>query len=135
MPINSLSSILVCELCGAPLTMDVQNTTSFYATYVITDLEDIRERLDEIMAEPIVYKCSVCEHLCKYTYKDAEKAARRGLTRRFLLYFNKEVITKAAHEFKYFIYCGKCQGFDGKGCCPPSAFNNCKIKGFPSNDI
>lgn len=135
MSITSLTNILVCELCGAQLTMDVQKTTAFYSTYIINDLKDIKDQVDEIMAEFIVYRCSVCDHLCKYTYRDIEKAARRNLTRRFLTYFNKEVMMAGAIDFKYFIYCGKCQGFDGKGSCPQSIFDDCKIKRFPLNDI
>lgn len=135
MPVSSLSNVVSCELCGAALSLDVHSTIGFYDSYIVSDLDEIKEGIDNIIAQCLVYKCSSCSQTYKYTYKEIEKAARKKLTEKFLMYYNKEPVKKAAQKFKYFIYCGKCQGFDGQGCCPQSVYENCEIKRFPLNDI
>jgi hypothetical protein len=135
--INTLENILACEICEGPIHLNSHLTINAYSrTIDLSIRSSITKNIDDIINQYLVYKCKVCGQEYRYTYKEIEKLARKKLTERLLLKSAREGMHKSPLiTEKYYIYCGKCSGYDGKGSCPLKIFNDCKIKEFPLDDI
>jgi hypothetical protein len=133
--LSKLSNDIECEICGGGIDFDNELTITDYAIAITANVLDIDEKVDDIINKHLVYRCRSCGHVFKYTYKDIERVMRRKLTEKTLLLIVHDRVksnTKISME-KFFIYCGKCQGIDGTGCCTKSIFEKCEIKRFPIN--
>lgn len=125
-----------CEVCGGPLDLDSEETVEDYAKLLDVDSYDVFGKVENILNNYLVYRCRLCRHTVKYTYKELEKELRKALTAKLLMMSIKGDITHVkALTNKYFIYCGKCNGFDGQGSCPMFVFEKCEIKRFPINEL
>jgi len=132
----NFNDVIKCEVCQGLLMLSGQETIEDYARTLDVSSHDVVGRVEDILNSYLVYRCNTCGSLVKYTYKDLEKALRKALTAKLLMLSIKGEITHVkALSSKYLIYCGKCRGFDGKGCCPISVFEKCEIKRFPLDEL
>lgn len=102
-------------------------------TFIIDDIDKI---VDGIVAEYLVYKCSNCGTVEKYTFRELEKKERKKISDLVINAVAKGELEKSATLFqkraKVLIYCGKCNGLDGKGSCIKDQYDKCKLKRLPS---
>lgn len=127
--------VIKCDICDQPLQFDGDSTVEDYATLMTINENNIHDKVDDLLNDYLVYTCNNCGRKHKYTTKKVEFLLRKTLTKRALMILIKGLVSES--EFitdSYFVYCGKCQGFDGKGGCPKSIHNICKIKRFPINE-
>lgn len=133
---TNFHDIIKCEICQGTLEIDSEETIESYAKILDTQSYEVFGRVENLLNSYLVYRCNTCGNLVKYTYKDLEKELRKALTAKLLFMSVKGEITHVkALTGKYFVYCGKCTGFDGQGSCPISVFENCEIKRFPLNEL
>lgn len=127
--------VLKCEVCGSYLYFDGDSTVDDYVIYMSMTPKNIHGKVEELINDYLIYTCESCGRTHKYTSKQVEFMLRRALTQRALTLLIKDLIDLDKISFdRYLIYCGKCQGFDGKGCCPKSIFDSCPIKRFPIHE-
>jgi len=132
----NFNDVIKCEICRGLLELSSQETLEDYARILNTQSYEVVGKVEDIMNSYLVYRCLSCGNTVKYTYKELEKALRKALTAKLILMSIRGDITHVkALTDKYFIYCGKCQGFDGQGCCPISVFEKCEIKRFPLDEL
>lgn len=134
--IEDIEDFITCESCSGQLRLNNKETLNNYS--MITNVNDLNifDKVDKLITKYLVYECSNCGSKFKYTFKDIEGGIRRNITKKFLAAILDDGITNfGTHDFKYYIYCGKCDGFDGTGGCPKGIFENCKIKRFPISEL
>jgi hypothetical protein len=133
--LHKYADVLKCEVCGGNLYFDGDSTVDEYALYMSITHKNIHDKINDIINDYLVYVCESCGRAHKYTSREVEFKLRRTLTQRALMILIKDLIDPNKIMFnRYLIYCGKCQGFDGNGCCPKSIFEPCPIKRFPINE-
>ena len=99
------------------------------------DKKIIDEIIDKSITKYLVFKCNVCKATVKYTFKDIEKKLREAVYAKVVTMIAVRGLQELdAINFidKTRIYCGKCNGFDGRGACPIKIFNECKLKELPN---
>jgi hypothetical protein len=134
--LGNFADVVLCEFCRGTLEADTEATIDDYNIIMNTNHTNIFDNIDKLLCRYIVYRCTSCDTKVKYTYKTMEKAFRRTLTEKFLMLIGKgELNSMPALRDKYFIYCGKCNGFNGVGCCPKTVYDKCEIKRFPVNEL
>lgn len=134
--IDKFVDVLVCEICGGSLYLDADTTVDEYTIFLASTPRNLSDSIDKIMMDFSVYVCATCGHIHKYTTKEVERFLRKKLTERALLILARGFVTpENILQSKFIIYCGKCQGSDGKGSCPRSIFDKCEIKRFPINEL
>ncbi len=134
--IGTLSDVVKCEVCEGVLEFDQQATIKDYSLVVQTNVTNVFEKIDEIIGKYLVYVCSSCGQVYRYTYKDLEQKLRKNLTERLLMLIVRgEIIENPSLHDKYVVYCGKCGGYDGQGSCTKTIFNKCEIKRFPVYEL
>ena len=133
--LSKIENNLECDFCEhGLLKYSPAETFEAYFSPESFSLEKIGDIIDETINEYLVFECSVCKAVVKYTYKDVEKKIRKNM-------YDKIIFALAMKDFKdsgaigftnrTLVYCGKCQGFDAKGSCPIKIFNKCKLKKLP----
>jgi hypothetical protein len=128
--------IIKCEVCRGYIELDSEETVKDFSRILDIKTSEVFSKVEDIINVYLVYRCTACGHLVKYTYKELEKELRKALTAKLLFMSVKGEITHVkALIGKYFVYCGKCNGFDGQGSCPISVFEKCEIKRFPLNEL
>jgi hypothetical protein len=133
--LNKIEHSIECDFCDEGL-LSYSSSETFEAyfspeSFALAEMDKI---LDETINEYLIFICGTCGISVKYTYKDVEKKIRENM-------YNKVIFSLALKEFrdsgaigfvdKTLIYCGKCNGFNGKGACPVRIFNECKLKRLP----
>jgi len=123
-----------CKFCKEGIMHYSQQMT--YDAYSLSDsfiLDDIDKIVDGIIAEYLVYVCRKCGSVEKYTYKELERLERKRISEVVINSAARGEIVKAinSRKAKVLIYCGKCNGLDGKGGCLIETFKECKIKRLP----
>ena len=133
--LKKYADVLLCEVCGGHLFFDGDSTVEDYAIYMALTPNNIHDKVEDLINSYLIYVCESCGRRHKYTTKKVEFLLRKHLTKRALILLVKDLVDPNKIMFeKHLIYCGKCQGFDGKGCCPKSIFEACPIKRFPINE-
>lgn len=98
-------------------------------------LEDIDKIVDGIIGEYLVYVCNKCGSVEKFTYKELEKIERRRISQIVINSVARGEIAKSGaliRKNKILIFCGKCNGVDGKGSCLLEIYEKCELKRFPN---
>jgi len=132
--LNTFTDVIKCEVCGGDLFLDLEGTIEDYNETLLPSTSNIFKSVEEIIGKYLIFKCVGCSSVYKYTFKDIEYALRRHITEILLLSIVRgEIINNSSFLDKFFIYCGKCGGFDGRGICPKTVFNKCDIKRFPKH--
>lgn len=130
---NKLNDIILCEFCGQNIEFDPELTLTDYSNHLNLEVKDVSSKVEDIIGNYLVYRCSSCNSTFKFTYKDIEFNLRKKLTEKLLILIAKgSMMSNLSLYDKYFIYCGKCKGVTGTGSCTKSVFNTCEIKRFPS---
>lgn len=134
--IDKFTNILTCELCGNSLYLDTDTTLDEYTIYMSITTNNINDKIDDIMADYLMYTCVECGHSHKYTTKEIERLLRKQITERALVLIARDTVDiRGFLVDKFLIYCGKCQGMDGKGSCSKTVLEKCEIKRFPVNEL
>lgn len=97
-------------------------------------LDDIDKLKDGIISDILVMMCNQCDSQVRYTLKEIEREFRKGLSARILTMMGKGDIPDPGSLKKtdrIFFYCGKCNGYDGKGACPRYIYDHCDLKRMP----
>jgi len=132
--INFINSNLRCDFCSdGILYYDPSETTDSYFVPETFMLSEIKEIIDTTINEYLVFKCPVCGMSKKYTLKNIEKKIREDIYKVIKNMVSIKEFKKIDLNSikKIFIYCGKCDGFDGKGSCPIRIYKDCKLKRLP----
>jgi len=97
-------------------------------------LDDIDKLKDGIISDILVMVCNQCDSQVRFTLKEIEKKFRKGLSNRILTMISRGDVPDPSSVRKtdrIYVYCGKCNGYDGKGACPMYVYNNCDLKRVP----
>lgn len=132
--IEEIINYLECEICKGELFLDLNKSADEYS--IITEALDPEEAIDKLITKDLIYVCLECGHTHKLTYRDIERNIRRILSEKVLLLMAQGNISQNfSIQDKFYVYCGKCSGLDGKGSCPPNVYKKCDIKRFPINEL
>ncbi len=125
-----------CPFCESmSFSFDPQNTVMAYINPLTFTLDDMGQVVDKCITEYTVFSCADCGAKVKYTYKDIEKRIRQAMTINALQILTQKGLmenTLPTGKSRVHIYCGKCNGFDGKGSCPIKVYKECEIKRLPN---
>lgn len=125
---------LKCDYCNSTfIYCDPLETFNSYISDG-NDLIDIKNTLNKNSSDYIVCRCKSCGALMKYTFKEMEKNVRENICEvmvRMISHEQFKNISSVEHTKKVFVYCGKCNGWDGKGSCPIEIFEKCDLKRMP----
>lgn len=127
-----------CPTCGEGRAQFSEvHTFESYATPIVFTLDDLPKLKEGILNDVLIFVCYNCQSEFRLTFKEFEKKLRKELTKKYINYFmgqgaKNPNITVASD--RVFIYCGKCNGFDGKGACPFFVYSTCEIKRLPICD-
>jgi len=112
-------------------------TFNSYDSPLVFTIEDLPKLKDGVLNDVLVFICYTCQSEFRLTFKEFEKKLRQELTKRYIALLigrgAKNPNASIAKE-RIFIYCGKCNGFDGKGACPLFVYDTCDIKRLPICD-
>jgi len=124
---------LECEVCKSPLQLDSVETIEAYLYENIDTALKFTDILNQLLNSYMIYKCTSCEKLFRYTDEEVLKKRHKVIVDKLLKNIVQIKLVKESfkHRPAYLIYCGKCSGQDGKGSCSYNVFKNCEIKEFP----
>jgi len=96
-------------------------------------LDDISQLKESILSDILVMVCSKCGSQVRFTLKEIEKEFRKKLSTRILTMLARGDIPDPGGRKtdRIYFYCGKCNGYDGKGACPQYIYDNCELKRLP----
>lgn len=133
---DKIASEIKCEVCGNDINFVFDDTVNDYIILSKINSTNVFDSIEKIIGKYLVYKCNVCGQLYRYTYKEIESLIRRKVTEKALTILASTQIPSISKVCmdKFIIYCGKCQGIDGTGCCTKTIYDKCDIKRFPIHD-
>ena len=124
-----------CSFCKKGRMHYDQNHTfldySLPETFVLDDIDRV---VDGIISQYLVYRCNKCGSVEKFTYKEIERRERKRMSTLVIKSAARGEIETALLRpgDKALVYCGKCNGLDGKGACLAETYRNCKLKRLPN---
>ena len=121
-----------CGECNGLLLFDEFFTRNEYlkdADYIVDDAGEI---VDSAVQQYLMYKCSRCNKLYKFTYMEWEKKARTKIAKEIMiarkLKVFREVVDPANVDPDNGLeWCGKCDGIDNEGNCFTDIIKVCTI--------
>jgi len=126
---------LPCEECGeGEIYYDHRETFDAWNQPEIFKLDDVDKLIDGMVSEVLVFVCNKCETRFRFIFKEIEKKFRKILSDRLITMVvtgNLPDPGVIRNSNRVFIYCGKCNGYDGKGGCPMDVYKNCELKVLP----
>lgn len=125
-----------CEICGHKLRFSQSDTFQAWQDSDIFRLDDIDKLIDGVISDILVLICDNCEITYRYTFKELEKIFRKKLSDQILTMIAKSDLPDPGSMKKtdrLLVYCGKCNGHDGKGACPRMIYDKCELKRLPKN--
>jgi len=125
---------LPCNSCdNGRLYYNQKETMEAWQQPEIFRLDDIDKLRDGILSDVLVMACSKCDTQVRFTIREIEKEFRKKLSRRVLTMIARGDIPDPGSRKtdRIYFYCGKCNGYDGKGSCHEYVYNNCEIKRLP----
>jgi hypothetical protein len=132
---SQLIRTLPCEECEkGEIYYDHAATSAAWLKPEIFTLDEVDKIVDATISEVLIFTCIECGVQVRYTLKEVEKKFRKKLSGRLLtmLAMGNLPNLMALHPAnRIMIYCGKCRGYDGKGSCPFTVYNNCEVKRLP----
>jgi len=128
-----------CEFCeSGRMYYNHRDTFEAWQDSDIFRLDDMDKLEDGIISEILIMVCDVCQAKCRYTFKEIEKIYRKRLSDKMLTMIAMGDLPDAGSlrpTDRIMIYCGKCNGHDGKGTCPRIIYDKCELKRLPKNGI
>jgi hypothetical protein len=97
-------------------------------------LDDLDKLKNGTISDILVMACIECNSQVRYTMREIEKEFRKNLSNRLFTMLGRGDIPDPGsfrHTDRIYVYCGKCNGYDGKGACPRYVYNNCELKRLP----
>lgn len=133
---DKMASEIKCEVCGNDISFIFDKTVDDYIILSKVNAVNVYDSVDKIINKHLVYRCNLCGQLYRYTYKEIELMIRKKIVEKALTVLASTQIPSISRVFmdKYMIYCGKCTGIDGSGCCTKTIYEKCDIKRFPVYD-
>ena len=126
---------LPCDSCeNGRLYYNQRETMEAWQQPEVFRLDDIDKLKDGILSEILVMICNQCGCQVRFTLKEIEKRFRKNLSDRILTMIGRGDVPDPGsfrNTDRTYVYCGKCNGYDGKGACPKHVFNNCDLKRLP----
>jgi DNA-directed RNA polymerase subunit M/transcription elongation factor TFIIS len=126
---------LLCNECGdGEMYYNQQLTTEAWFRPEIFTLDDVDKITDSIISDFLVFVCNGCGAQVRYTLKEIEKRLRKKLSDRlFTLAAMGDLPNLSSFKSinRVLFYCGKCNGYDGKGSCPFVVYTECELKKMP----
>jgi len=126
---------LPCNSCeNGRLIYSQRETMAAWQQPEIFRLDDIGKLKDGTISDVLVMMCNHCDSQVRFTMKEIEKECRKNLSNRLFTMISRGDIPDPGSVRKVdrtFIYCGKCNGYDGKGACPRYVYDNCELKRLP----
>lgn len=126
---------LPCNLCeDGRLYYNQRETMEAWQQPEVFRLDDIDKLDDGIMSDILVMTCNQCDNTVRYTLKEIERACRKQLSERIFTMISRGDVPDPGSYRKtdrIFFYCGKCNGYDGKGTCPKYVYENCELRRMP----
>jgi hypothetical protein len=126
-----------CSFCdNGILCFNDQKTIKRYFNPEVfnVDVENVETMIDTIMNEVMIFDCNNCNAEVAYTYAELARLARKVLKKHLIedVILGRIKIPFLLKGSNYvMIYCGKCQGYNGRGACPVSIYDNCGVKRLP----
>ncbi len=126
---------LPCNLCeNGRLYYNQRLTMEAWQQPEIFRLDDISKLKDGIISDVLVMICNQCDNQVRFTFKEIEKRFRKLLSDRIFTMIGRADIPDPGsfrRTDRTYIYCNKCNGYDGKGACPRYIYDNCELKRLP----
>jgi len=126
---------LPCDSCDKGRLMYNQRLTmEAWQHPEVFKLDDIDKLKDGTISDILVMTCNDCDAEVRYTMKEIEKVFRKHLSDRIFTRIAMGQMPDPGGLRKtnrIFYYCGKCNGYDGKGSCPQHIYNKCELKRLP----
>jgi len=124
---------LECDKCGGMMIPDEKLTIDFYMkdmNYVMDNFGEIQEAS---VQQYLIYKCSFCGFIHRFTYKEWErliriKSSKIALKLRKQQMFSRDINKESIDPDNGLEYCGQCDGVDGEGNCFVDLINQCTIR-------
>ena len=125
---------IICENCGGELIIDEQRTIDEYlkdADYLID--KDSGKLIDNSIQQYLIYRCSICNKVYKYTYKEweakyREKLAMQVMEIRKQKMFAEDINPQLIDPDNGLEFCGQCSGYAGDGYCLVDIIKQCTIR-------
>ena len=126
---------LPCPYCeDGDLVYNQPETFEAWQHPTVFRLDDIDKLKEDLISDILVFMCLKCGARERYTFKEVEKKFRHRLSKILLTRIARNDLPDPGAMRgveRTLIYCGKCGGFDGKGSCTISIYDNCKLKRLP----
>ena len=133
--LSDMIRYLPCKSCeDGRLYYNQKETMEAWQQPEIFKLDDIDKLKDGIISDILVMVCNQCDAQVRFTLKEIEKEFRKQLSKRIFTMIGWGDIPDPGSVRKIdrlFFYCGKCNGYDGKGSCPKYIYENCDLKRMP----
>jgi len=126
---------LPCSSCeNGKLHYNQKLTFEAWQQPEIFRLDDIDKLKDGIVSDVLVFVCNQCDAVERFTLKEVIKKSMKNLSDRLLTMIARGDVPDPGsfrNVDRTYIYCGKCNGYDGKGACPRKVYEDCKLKRLP----
>jgi hypothetical protein len=130
--LNNILKDIKCPICLEG-ELEYSQGKTFESYSEIFDLDSIEEIVDGVIDQYLVFECMECGATPRLRFKDIEFMARKNLTSRIMTMKAAGLLERGATKInRFYIYCGHCAGFDGRGSCPKAVYEKCEIKKVPN---
>lgn len=130
--IDNIFKHIECRVCGKKgMFFSNALTTNAYTDPLLFNINDVDKLIDGYMADFIIMTCPECGNEVRITFKDLYNDIRKIITTRVLsMIASSTIVGSFNRSVDVMIYCGCCNGYDGKGGCFSSIYNDCEVKRF-----
>jgi len=123
---------LKCPVCLEG-DLEYSQAETFKAFNDVFELEDIDAIVDGVIEQYLVFKCSNCGATPRLQFKEIERMARESLSKHIMTLKAAALAERATNaHHRYYVHCGYCTGFDGRGSCPKAIYEKCGLKKVPN---
>lgn len=130
--LGNLLNNLKCPACEEG-DLEFSHGETFEAYDTLFDLEDIDTIVDGVINQFLVFRCMKCQMTQRLTYRMVEEMVRKDISKKVMTM--KAIDNTRANlskKIRYYVYCGCCPGFDGRGSCPPDIYYKCELRKIPN---
>lgn len=125
---------ILCDKCGNELNIDAVKTTEAYIKddwkYEI-DM-DAGKLVERYIQKYLIYTCSGCKEIYKFTYKDWEERFRKEISKQAMeikkMIAFKSINPSTINADNGLEFCGQCSGYAGDGYCLVDIIRQCSIR-------
>jgi len=127
---------LKCKICEGPLVFNMDATVNSYMDPEGYNVEDINKFAQQMVQEYMSFTCNSCGVNVRLTIRDMEKTVRDEAVKMAVTMVSRDMLLVDGVNLsrKVMVYCGGCNGFDGKGSCFVNIYNECDLKRLPNVD-